>query len=740
MGVVGLTLSGLLFGYEPVGGDPDCLYRPIKGILAEALRQGSLPFWSDKFGIGVPLAAESHAAAFYPPNWLLYRALGVSAAYRLAMWLSDLAIVATTYLYARVLGISPRGSALAGLAFALCGFQMSHACHEPFYNLLPYLPLALALAERYMARGGMALLAGVALAIGAQLTLGHFQIQMWTAGLVVVTGFWRAIRKEGPWRRSLGLCLAVAWGAGVAAAQLGLTWELTRIARFDRPLIFLTNYAFPPEHWAQPALPRLFMDFQGNSVAPYWYNHATSPDEACLYVGTVALVLAVVGFLAKGDKALAPWRWLAVLALVLATMPRWFPEGFLLLLRLPGLGHFRAPGRYVLLTSLGLCLLAGRGLDLARSARRFWPSYAAAVALGACAFGWAIWWSARPEVLEAIGAEVRAWHLSEAAVAWGLALAVVAACRLRPGRASTCLLVLVASAELAYLFHHGTVPWGWSVDFPASSPVFQRLAKESGVGLVAGELQDVVVRGGEATAWPNLGIIAPPPNYLLEASGDPSKFTPEYLNWLKRFGVSHGVFDGPRPFRASETLYLGEDQALDAVLPPRADRPLPRVYRLERYPEPFPGARVATRARVAADWYEIYPALSSSADPDIVWFLREDAPADVPGPRATTARVTHWDGRSGEVEHDGTVDLVIRRTYYPGWTASRNHGPAIPVVPADGGFQSVRLPGPGPTRVTFQFRPTTLTVGVSISIVATLSAVLVLAVTAGRGSRPKAIP
>jgi hypothetical protein len=83
--LVGMILGGLLAGYEPVGGDPDRLYRPLKRELARALTQGWLPFWSDRLGLGVPLVAESHVAAFYPPNLVLYRVLDVSTAYRLAM-------------------------------------------------------------------------------------------------------------------------------------------------------------------------------------------------------------------------------------------------------------------------------------------------------------------------------------------------------------------------------------------------------------------------------------------------------------------------------------------------------------------------------------------------------------------------------------------------------------------------------------------------------------------------------
>ena len=104
LALVGTVLSGLLVGYEPVGGDPDRLYRPLKSELARALREGRLPFWSSRFGLGVPLVAESHVAAFYPPNLLLYSSLDLSLAYRLSMWLHYVAVVGTTYLFACVDG------------------------------------------------------------------------------------------------------------------------------------------------------------------------------------------------------------------------------------------------------------------------------------------------------------------------------------------------------------------------------------------------------------------------------------------------------------------------------------------------------------------------------------------------------------------------------------------------------------------------------------------------------------
>ena len=77
------------------------------------------------------------------------------------------------------------GSALAAISFALCGFQAVHVIHEPFYHLMVFLPVCLLLADRYATTGRWTWLAVLALAWGAQITLGHFQIQMWTAGLVL---------------------------------------------------------------------------------------------------------------------------------------------------------------------------------------------------------------------------------------------------------------------------------------------------------------------------------------------------------------------------------------------------------------------------------------------------------------------------------------------------------------------------------------------------------------------------
>jgi uncharacterized membrane protein YfhO len=94
------------------------------------------------------------------------------------------------------------------------------------------------------------------------------------------------------------------------------------------------------------------------------------------------------------------------------------------------------------------------------------------------------------------------------------------------------------------------------------------------------------------------------------------------------------------------------------------------------------------------------------------------------------------------VEHDGTCDLVIRRTYAPGWTARVNDGPAAPVVRVDGGLQGVRLVGTGPSRVSVEYRPPLFTWAVAISLVASAVTLLVLVadvLVSRRGRRGRVI-
>jgi hypothetical protein len=736
IGVVALVMAPVLVGFAPLSGDPEQMYQPIKAELGRALSEGRLPFWSGRFGLGVPLVAESHVAAFYPLNWLIYRIWDVGTAYRLSLWLHFVAIAAATFAYARTLRIGPAGSALAALGFALCGFQAVHVVHEPFYHAMPYLPLCLLLADRYAATGRPAWLAGLAMAWATQVTLGHFQIQMWTAGLVLLAGAWRLLgasavpasgsvdRRPG---RILGLVLGLAWGAAIVWVQLRLTGELVGVSGFDRPPAFLALYSLPPPQWAQLAMPAVFL---GRPAAPeeFWARQTTTAGEACAYVGVVPLILAFVGLAAAPrDRALRPWLLVSALAMALATMPGWWPDGYYYVLHVPGMGLFRAPARYTLLTSLGLILLAGRGLDLGRSMdpRRFWIAMTLAVAFGGLAWASTLNLAWDADYRAALGAGTIAARFAGTGLTWALGLAAVVAWR--RGWIGEWLPVGLAAIELIVLFFVGPNWWCWEVRLPDSSPVLRRLAEEGDVGLVAGRLMNIPVRAGLTTAFPSTGITPPPPNYLLEASTrPPGENSDIQRHWLRRFGVTHGIWSPDEDVYGTEVLAVIADPALDRLM---AGMPRLRAHgpwKLVHDPRAFPSAWVARRVRKARGWGQLYADLSTLDARDEAFFLAEDGVPPLSDPPARTAVVRSWDGHEAVVEHDGSCVLILRRVFYPGWVYRIDGGPEHPVLKVDGGLQGIPLTESGTSRVRTTYRPTGLRGACIVSLAAMAAAVLVL--------------
>lgn len=746
VGLVGMALSPLLIGWEPVGGDPDRIYRPIKEELARAIEEGRLPLWSDRFGLGIPLLAESHAGALYPPNQVLYRVFDIGLAYRLAMWAHYVAMAAATFAYARVLGISPWGSALAGVAFSLCGFQAIHSSHEWAYQTLAYLPLVMLLADRYAARGRLGWLAGLALAWASQLTIGHFQMQLWTGGLAFFTGCWRIIIDRRPRRRVLGLAAALAWALMIAVAQLGPSWELARFVGHDRrSFAELAFYSYPPAHWAEPAAPRLFRDWPGDPESAYWFGQQTTGFESAFYIGTIPLILAIVG-LAGGRRLRGLGAWWAVVAgsLLLATMPRWWPQGYAALLNVPGLNLFRCPARYTALAMFGLALMAGAGLDETIRHRRFGIGLASAIVFGVVGIGWAWVWFQRFDGGSSL--DMARWlvPIGWTALAWVVAIGVVIAWR--AGRVGPWLLLLATALELGFLYYSATTQWGWSVPLPEASPTLERLAAEKpdGVGLVAGALDNLPVRAGRATGSPYLGFPLPMPNDLLDLAqgrrGDPLSraWASRYgQRWLRRLGVSHGIWPGPPPTEGFTPIQSGQDPALDLLAYRPAGAPRNRTWTLYRLDDPFPTARAATHAVVVPNREALLEALSTSNHVGDAYFLPADLPeSDREDARARQARVIAWDGGSGTVESDGACIVVLRRTFYPGWTYQVADQPARPVCRVDGGLQALRIPRGGTNRFRVHYKPTGWRTLCGVSITAMAAAIAALGLAWFRGHEP----
>ncbi len=740
MVAVGLSLGGLLIGYRPVGGDPDTMYRPMKVELAAALRIGQLPFWSDQFGMGVPLVAESHVAAFYPPNWVAYRMLEVRDAYALMMWLNCMAIAASTYAYARVLGIDRPGAALSGLVFTLCGFIALHMVHEPFLNALPYLPLCLLLMENYINGGGVGWLAGLALAWGAQLSVGHFQIPFWTGFLVAVIGGWRLWAGKRPALRIFGLGCGLVWGLAIGFVQLALTEELTRVSGFNRPKESLLLMSMPPAQWVQGVVPALFFEMKQEMAAPFWAEQTTIGGEAIFYVGTLPLILSILGWIGGANRdSIRPWKAIVLGAMVLASLPSLWPEAYLWVLQIPGFGWFRAPARYTLLTSLGLALLAGSGLDHAISESRFRVGMGIAMMIALLGLLGAVWISRWPSYRASVEESTIWIRVASAVATWIVSLGVLWHWRKR--KAGWGVPLAWVAFELVLLFYHAPVHWGWDRTDADASPVLEWIKSEPDVGLVGGALKDVPAGAGLATAYPYFGITPPPPIYMLEGcerlQSDPK---PDMLRMLRWYGVTHLVWTPGTGRPESDVAFSGKDAVLDRMLRPEVRG---GEWRVSRVVHALPAAWATRSARVTArsnefGWADLYRwLLREEPTTDVALYQLGQEPVRSPRPWATRANVVSWDGRFAVVDHDNTCDLIIRRTWYPGWMARIDGGDWQEVHRVNGGLQAVRLVGSKTmrSRVEFRYVPTSLTSGRVISLFALVMAGLAIGWSLLRPSR-----
>jgi hypothetical protein len=591
------------------------------------------------------------------------------------------------------------------------------------------------LAEWYLRSGRWLAVVLLALAWGAQLTLGHFQIQWWTAALVVLVGLWRAALEGRSWLRVLAVLIALGWGAAMASVQLLASWELARFVGFThRSFAELVFYGFPAAHWPELALPTLFRGATGGPEAGYWYSQGTTGYEACLYVGTVPLMLAFLGLTRGRIRAVAPWIFVVAASLTLAMLPGLWPGAYEVVTRVPGFGWFRAPGRYTVLASLGLCLLAARGLDRSSPPRACRLGLVLAWVFALAAAGWGIFWSLRADHAPALGGSRLAICLAGSALTWVLATGLIIAWRCR--RVGAWVLLVASTIELACLYYTSTTVWGWAVELPGDSRVLARLAAEPEVGRVAGLVHNLPVRSGAAPVYPFTGFAMPPPHPALEfATRRTEALSSGGLARLRRFGVTHGIWDGPVPARDAAVVLETEDPILDRLVfkPPGA--PARATWRLVRYPTPLPEARAAIRVHLAPQESSLISGISFDPDPQSVWYRAGEEPQTSPQPRARSARVVSWDGRTAVVEHDGPCDLVMNRTFYPGWFTSVDDGPEQQVRRAELGIQSVPLAGTGTSKVRFTYRLAGMKTASALSLAAVGLAVLGVALEAVRGVR-----
>lgn len=370
-----LSSGRLLFMGDIAGSDITELNFPARNLLAQSLRGGSLPLWDADIGCGLPLLAEGQSGMLYPLNLLLFRAFTPVLAFNLSVVASLLLALVFAYLLARLYGASRPSALFAAVAFAFSGYVVSKLKFTCLVNSIAWLPLAVYGLEKVFRSGKPKFLLLTALALAMQALAGGPQVFFITVCLLAVILAWRlaALLREagggdetprGPLAARLLACFALALILSVTLAAPQVIPQVAGYPFFNRSggFDFETSISF---NMRPASLSLFFSPYQDGNPAYGTYDLGSGLFwEDIAYPGLLTLVLALVAllFLSRKDRDAGLWLLVSVLALAVSLGDN-TPLARFLWKFVPGFKMFRFYQRFLIVTVLGMSLLAAKGLD-----------------------------------------------------------------------------------------------------------------------------------------------------------------------------------------------------------------------------------------------------------------------------------------------------------------------------------------------------------------------------------------
>jgi hypothetical protein len=370
-------------GQMLLGQDTLSLGYVARDFFAQALRQGTFPFWNPIILGGTPfLDSLAGGDSLYPTSLLLvlmepFRALG---------WKLVLHVFAAglfTYGWILALGRSRAAALLCGLAYLLAPFMVTLVFpgHDGKLFVTALTPLLFWAAERALVGGRLRAFGGMSLVIGLVILTTHFQQAYFLFGavgvyaLVRVTLLWKAGLPSRLSAARFGLFLTFSvLGAGVAAIQLlpavkyvteySRRTATTTQASEAGSVAYSSSWSLHPEEVASLVVP----EFVGNNAGgagwatgTYWGRNLFKHNHE--YAGLMVLLLAALAFFG------APARGVRLTFLGVGGVALLFALGVhtpvwrLFYELLPGISLFRAPSIAAFLFGFGAVTLMAFGVD-----------------------------------------------------------------------------------------------------------------------------------------------------------------------------------------------------------------------------------------------------------------------------------------------------------------------------------------------------------------------------------------
>ncbi len=361
-------------GYDIYG----YFYPNIRYALDSLARRDGL-LWNPYQDCGQPFFAFSQTGLLYPVNWVF--ALLPREAALLTTMVANLSIAGIGAWWAgREMGLSRAAALAGGLAFAYGGSALALAAWSPIHvAAYAWMPVALAAVERLLRTPTPRRGAFLAVVLALQLLPGFPQMSLFTYLVIALRVGWEVatvrVRRPAALAAWLGLGLVVP--PLLAAVQFLPSLEVARDSVRMLPLRPLEIGAGVTSNGLR------------TGIGPGFFLQGA--------LSITALAVAGLGLTRRATRRLA-FFYLAVagLALLLSlgdATPLWA-----FYRRLPGSSTFRGPDRFLWVTSFGLAMACGLGVE-AVMRRGDWRSRAGA--LGALAAGTALFIALPPHTMAA---------------------------------------------------------------------------------------------------------------------------------------------------------------------------------------------------------------------------------------------------------------------------------------------------------------------------------------------------
>lgn len=638
---------------------------------------GQIPLWSPTIMSGYPFAANPLSGLWYPPGWLALL-FPLPLGFNVLVIAHLLAGGLGMYLFIRALGRSHEAALFGAAAFealpkVLAHYGAGHLTMVYAISLTPW--LLLAEARSWQPSGNFWFRQP-----GIVLGLIALADPRWAAYAGLLWVAFSLVAKEQTWRRKMAAVIKQTLLAIALAGPLLLPLlEYSQLStRADLAPADLLAFSLPPA---------ALLGFLAPQLGGF--------HEWIIYVGVGALMFAIIAIVSTHKHRLDRlWIGIAIFAIIFS-LGEHIP-GFAQIAQLPGISFLRVPPRILPLTGIALILLAASSLDALLNkelSQQIWRRIRLAIAgiLG----------------LQA-GLAITVWLLTQsfpAAYLWGFVI----------GSALLVGLILFSTKRMS-------TSWLWASALMLTLVDLMALD----VSLFVTRVKDEVLAEGSEVA-----------EYLSQQPGQFRVYSPSYsIPQQTAAAYRLELADGVDPLQLQTYVDIMEQATgvqsigYSITLPPfvtsdpsednkNAVSDLRKLALLNV-------AYVASEFELDVEGLDLIDRFGET----YLYQLVDGLPrAFIEGALRQLVTIAKWTPNRIEIRAEGPGRLVLSELIYPGWVAEVNGDPAQ-IEPYEQILRSVQLTE-GTHEIVFEFRPTSVYVGLALFFVA-----MSILVCAWRWQRP----